>query len=141
MYIRDKFIKAKFALKYLMSPRSKIGIANKLLLYKIALRPIITYAAPVWGGASKHRLEAFDILQNNTLRNNVAKAKWYMRNDGIRASLNIPKLTEFIGKLAIKFYHNIDNHSNTEIQALPNYDPTHINYIHRPRASLCLAPT
>jgi len=140
-YIKDKFRKATFALKYLMTRRSPINMENKLLLYKIALRPIITYAAPIWGGAAKSRLQAFDILQNNILRKYVTRARWYMRNEDIRSLLDIPKLTEFIGKLSINFYNSVDNHDNPSILEIPTYDQNDINYLHRPRASLNLAPT
>lgn len=66
--IQNKFRKAKAMLYPLLGKRSPLSVKNKLLMYKVLLRPIITYAAPVWGAAAKSTIEAFERLQSNIIR-------------------------------------------------------------------------
>ncbi|GBM30555.1 hypothetical protein AVEN_265008-1 [Araneus ventricosus] len=48
--INKKTRTAKARLYPLLGRKSKLSLKNKLLLYKTILRPIMTYASPVWGG-------------------------------------------------------------------------------------------
>ncbi|GFW81642.1 RNA-directed DNA polymerase from mobile element jockey [Trichonephila clavipes] len=46
--IRESFIKKAHTLSHLISKRSKLNRSNKLLIYTVLLRPILTYASLVW---------------------------------------------------------------------------------------------
>lgn len=140
-YITDKFRKVCFCLNYLLGRNSLLNLTNKLLIYKVILRPTLTYAAPVWGGACKTTIDRFERLQNTTIRYRVVNANRYMRNVDILRSLELPSLREFISKNATKFFAGLDLIDNPEIARLAydDYDYTHPRYVHRPRASLGLA--
>lgn len=137
-YIKDKFRKCISMIRPLLGSHSPLNINTKLLVYKSLLRPIISYAAPVWGGAYKTRMKEFERLQSTTLRYYIMSAHKYVRNDDIHRSLNIPTLQEFIFKLAKKFYEDLDHIDNNDIQELEIYDHLLIQNLHRPRASLSL---
>ena len=139
-YISDKYRLNTIKLNKLIGRHSPLNLQNKLLLYKVIMRPVITYAAPVWGGACRTTLEKFERLQSSTLRHKVICANRYMRNDDILKALNIPSLKKFIGQMATKFFSALDLIDNTEIQflAFDDYDHTLPKNLHRPRASLAL---
>ena len=46
----------------------KLSLTNKLLIYKIILKPIWTYGIPLWGTASQSNIEVLQRLQNRILR-------------------------------------------------------------------------
>jgi hypothetical protein len=76
---------------------------NKILLYKTMIRPVITYAAPVWCHLSKSATEPLEVLQNKCLRlaNNAPRytSKEYLRNIS-----GVPKIREHIrdnGKISL----------------------------------------
>lgn len=129
---RNKFRIARRALYPLIARNSKLSIDNKLLLYKSYLRPILTYAAPVWATASDCHIKSISASQNTTLRQ-ITDADWYIRNRNIHKDLKILSLTSFIQKLAQNFFNSIDQEIITDLM---NYDPTDAANSKRPRAVL-----
>jgi len=65
-------------LKWLLHPRSALTTSNKRLLYTSTLRPIWTYAAPIWGCVSKHLRTKIQTFQKKVLRM-ITGAPWYIR--------------------------------------------------------------
>ena len=49
-------------------PRLTLSIPNKLTLYKLCIRPILTYAAPVWSNTSSYNYRRLQISQSKCLR-------------------------------------------------------------------------
>lgn len=136
--IKTKFRKARFSLISLLGRRSPIEVKIKLLMYKVLLRPIITYAAPIWGSACKSTIEDFEKLQNFVISAYVTQARWFVRTEDLLPALELPTLKEFMGKLAKNFYETLPDIDNTELQSLVIYDHTTQCNRHRPRASLSL---
>lgn len=112
------------ALHPLLHSNAKTSIQNKLLLYKSKIRPIITYASPVWATGNTKRLETF---QNASLRR-FTKSPWFVRNNIINSDTNIPPLKKHMIELAKSFYSNLPMHPNPSIAALgrsrPDENPT-----------------
>lgn len=52
----------------LMCRYNKLSTENKLILYKMLIRPILTYAAPIWCGISNTDFKRLQIFQNKCLR-------------------------------------------------------------------------
>jgi hypothetical protein len=52
----------------LLARDSTLSIPNKLTLYKLCIRPILTYAAPVWSNTSSYNYRRLQILQSKCLR-------------------------------------------------------------------------
>ncbi|GBO33002.1 RNA-directed DNA polymerase from mobile element jockey [Araneus ventricosus] len=97
--IRNKFKTAKQKLYPLLGKHSKLSLDNKLLTYKSLLRPIITYASPVWGAAAKTHLKKLESLQNAIARQ-ITNSPWYFRNQNILKDLKLQTIAEHTLKIA-----------------------------------------
>lgn len=53
----------------LLNKFSPLSPDNKLLLYRQIIRPVLTYAAPVWSGISDSQTKRLQVMQNTYLRN------------------------------------------------------------------------
>lgn len=112
-----------------------LSIDNKILLYKTVIRPILLYAAPVWGCAAPSNLQKLQTVQNKTLRK-IRRADWYHRNSRIHSDFRIYPIRHEIQKLATNFYNNIHSIQNELLFNLPVYDPW--EFPTRPRASMAI---
>ncbi|GFW41714.1 RNA-directed DNA polymerase from mobile element jockey [Trichonephila clavipes] len=122
-YVRNKFKNATRQLYSLICKKSKLNRHNKMLIYTLILKPLLTYASPIWAHAARTNINLIEISQNVILRQ-ILDAHWYMRNADIRSALKIPTIRQTIRKLANNFFSNIDGHENPSIQAIPTY-PTY----------------
>ncbi|GBM54382.1 RNA-directed DNA polymerase from mobile element jockey [Araneus ventricosus] len=106
---------------YLLSARdSDMKRKYKILIYTAILRPIITYGCPIWGAAVKSNINKLEVLENNIIRH-ICKAGWYMRNEDIRKAIKLPSLKDFIKKISVNFYNNIENIDNEAIRQIDKY--------------------
>ncbi|GFV92216.1 putative RNA-directed DNA polymerase from transposon BS [Trichonephila clavipes] len=55
-------------LNRLISPKSKLALRHKVLLYKAILHPLMLYASPIWAGAAVTHLKRLHTFQNIQLR-------------------------------------------------------------------------
>ena len=78
-HVRNKALGGMAALRPITGRRSKLSLKNKVLLYTSMIRPIMTYAAPVWGYARPKLIERLQVVQNRILRETV-DAPWFIRN-------------------------------------------------------------
>ncbi|GBM27872.1 RNA-directed DNA polymerase from mobile element jockey [Araneus ventricosus] len=133
--VRNKFKAAKQKLYPLLGKHSKLSLDNKLLTYKSLLRPLITYASPVWGAAAKTHLSKLERLQNAIARQ-ITNSPWYLRNKNILKDLNLQTIANHNLKLAKNFFRRIDNSTNEAIIAIPDYDPASPRKKRRARSQL-----
>ncbi|GFS97291.1 RNA-directed DNA polymerase from mobile element jockey [Trichonephila clavipes] len=129
-HTRNKFKNALRQLYPLIGKKSKLNRHNKMLIYTLILKPLLTYASPIWAHAARTNINLIESSQNTILRI-ILDAHWYMRNEGIRKSCNIPTIRQSIRNIAINFFSNIDGHDNPTIKAISKY-PTY-PFIRRPR--------
>ncbi|PSN37478.1 hypothetical protein C0J52_27632, partial [Blattella germanica] len=59
-----------------------------LLIYRLCIRPILTYASPVWNNASNTSIKKLQTFQNKILRRAV-NAPWYIRNSTLHNDLGV----------------------------------------------------
>jgi hypothetical protein len=87
----------------LIVKNNKMAVENKILLYKTMIRPVITYAAPVWCHLSKSATEPLEVFQNKCLRlaNN---APTYTSTEYLRNISGVPKIREHITETTEKFF-------------------------------------
>lgn len=64
----EKAIAAGRSLHSMMGRSSALSYKNKNRLYKCVIRPIMTYAAPVWHKAARSHLKKLQIIQNKNLK-------------------------------------------------------------------------
>ncbi|GFX47004.1 RNA-directed DNA polymerase from mobile element jockey [Trichonephila clavipes] len=119
-YIRDKFKNTTRKLYSLICRKSKLNRHNKLLIYTLIMKPLLTYASPVWGHAAKTNINLLETAQNLIIRQ-ICNAHWYMRNKDLRIACNIPTIRQTIRKLAINFFNNIDDSDNASINEISSY--------------------
>ena len=97
-------------------------------MYKTLLRPIITYACPVWRQAAKIHIKKLQIFQNKVLRL-ITNSPRFTPIRILNREANTELIQEFMDTAATKFYDSTRNHNNPLVAGLGNYDPTH--YKHR----------
>jgi hypothetical protein len=56
-------------LYWLLRRRSKLSLSNKLLIYKVAIKPIWTYGIQLWGAASTSNIETLERFQSKAFNN------------------------------------------------------------------------
>lgn len=92
----------------LLNRHSSLKHACTKTLYTGLLRPLLTYACPVWAGLTKTQLTKLQRFENKVLRLAVG-APWFVRNSQIRRELGVPEIGDFIKKTATKFKENLQN--------------------------------
>lgn len=108
---------------WLIGKRSKLTIQNKLLLYKIALKPIWTYGIQLWGCAKPSVINSIQRFQSKTLRL-IANAPWYVTNQRIHEDLQIPFVSEVIQSTSTIYRGRLQGHSNELIENLYMQGPS-----------------
>lgn len=103
----------------------------KILMYKLYIRPIFTYAAPMLANCAKTHLNKLQIFQNKCLRM-VLSAPYDTRITKLHDEADTPTVKEFINKLTDKFYLSCECSSNPLIRDLGGYasDPS-FKYKHK----------
>ncbi|GBM85021.1 hypothetical protein AVEN_4037-1 [Araneus ventricosus] len=99
------------------------------------LRPLISYACPVWLAAANKCILSLERVQNITI-SRIARMPWFIKNENIKRDLDLPIIREFYKKIAKKFYRKIDASTNMALLSIPTYDPRSNRNRRRPRAAL-----
>jgi len=94
---------------------------NKLMVYKTILRPIMTYAAPIWSHAAKSHLQRLQTFQNRVLRM-IQDAPWYIRGRQLHDECDIPTIREFLLAETKKFVETGEEHQNALLRESLHYD-------------------
>lgn len=95
-----------FQLYPLLNRRSTLSIESSILLFKSLIRPAITYAAPVWGSASKTHIHLLQVIQNKVLRT-ITNAPWFVRNDQLHKELGILPIYRYIRNISKPFFEKL----------------------------------
>lgn len=93
----------------------------KLLIYKLYLRPIFTYAAPLFVNAPTTHLKRLQTMQNKCLRMALNMPR-YTRISELHEIAEVPTISEFIEKLTDSFYTRSRNVANDFVNSLGTYN-------------------
>jgi len=95
-------------------------VTFKLTLHKLLIRPILTYATPVWSNASNTNYRHLQTLQSKCLR---VIGNYPKRNPihFLHSSLNIEPIYEFIYRLSEKFFHQCSIYHNPLVRQIGDY--------------------
>jgi hypothetical protein len=107
-YVIDRANKAIRVLYPLLCRRSKLDITNKLLIYKLAIRPIITYASPALKGIAATHIKKMQIAQNKALKM-IHNRAWYTSTAELHRISNVPTIADYIDKLTEKFESKLND--------------------------------
>ncbi|KAJ8868522.1 hypothetical protein PR048_030050 [Dryococelus australis] len=120
----------------LLDHKGSLTHINGKILYKVCIRPIITYAAPAWGYATKTHLRKLQLLQNKVLRR-ILQIPAYVRLRLLHKEANIETLQDFMRKQATSFYKSTINHTNPLISQVGAYEATNFRTHKRLKHILC----
>jgi hypothetical protein len=106
----EKARKTFNALFPLMNRKSKLSNQNKIKIYKTIIRPVVTYAAPVWCNISKTTLIPLQRFQNKCLRFATGSGR-YTKTVTLHDTANVEMLRAHINRLSTGFYRNRIGHN------------------------------
>lgn len=105
-YILEKSHKAVRVLYSMINRKSKLSTINKLLLYKVAIRPINTYASPIFNHIAKCHIKKLQIFQNKTLKT-ILNVPWHTRTVTVHKDANTEMITDFMQQQYTNFQHKL----------------------------------
>jgi hypothetical protein len=114
---------------------STLSLANKLSLYKLFIRSLLTYAAPVWSNASRSNLHRLQVFQSKCLRV-IGNYPSRTPIPYLHAALSIPPIQDFIYRLTFHFYTRCHTHPKPFVRpigayTLPDLLHQYKKYIHK----------
>lgn len=111
-------------LYWLLGPKSKLNLNNKLRIYKVILKPVWTYGIQLWGTSRYSNVDILERFQSKTLRL-ITNAPWFVRNSTISRDLCIPSINEEIQRFSEKYVQRLSNHPNVlAVSLLDNSNET-----------------
>ena len=121
--IENNIVKARKAtglLYSLLKKNSAVPLKSKITLYRSYIRPILTYACPVYANAAKLHIKKLQVAQNKNLRM-VLSAPYRTQSHLLHKRTNIPTIKDFIAKLTKSFYRNSARSENELVKRLGEY--------------------
>jgi hypothetical protein len=112
--------KATGILYPLLKKRSSVPLHSKITLYRSYIRPILTYACPVFANAAKTHLNKLQVAQNKNLRM-VLSARFRTRIKFLHEKSKIPLISSYIAKLTDNFYRRTAKSDNGLVKRLGVY--------------------
>jgi hypothetical protein len=88
-----------------------LNLSNKLLIYKVAIKPIWTYGIQLWGAASTSNIAILERFQSKT-PHLITDAPWYVPNAIIWRDLRVPSVKEEIRRLSAQYYAGLCTNPN-----------------------------
>jgi len=110
---------SNLGLRYLDS-KIVLTIPNKILLYKLLLRSVITYAAPVWCSTSLTNYRHLQVYQSKCLRV-IGDFPRRTPISNLHTYLQMIPIRQFTYNLTDKFFVSCPAHSNPLIRNTGNY--------------------
>ena len=123
-HIKTQIRKAKgvrTSLLPLIKASSPLSIKTKLLLYKSTIKPLLSYASPVWLHAAASHLKRLQTTENVIIRK-IVGAPWYISNRNLRKDLNITPLLHCLKSELHKFAKSLPLTNNKLISHLWDYN-------------------
>jgi hypothetical protein len=104
-------------LNWLIGRKSKLSVANKILIYKTIIIPIWTYGLELWGCSSKSNIALLQRSQSKILRMK-ADAPWYVSNATLHTDLGISSVQDAIKQKSNRHHTKTVTHQNPLIREL-----------------------
>lgn len=107
----------------LCRPSSGLNTTNKISLFKVFVRPVMTYGFPVWNVTSKSNIGRIQIEQNKYMRRalNLRPDPVTFRqvtNARLHEIASMETVSQYAKRLILNCYVRMRNHSNPLIQEL-----------------------
>jgi hypothetical protein len=113
----------------LLALDSTLTLINKITLYKLFIRSMLTYAAPVWSNTSPYNYRRLQVSQSKCSRviGNYPRRTPVLCN---HATLNIPPIRDFIYHLTAKFFSRCPAHPNPLVSSIGNYTLANLHLLY-----------
>lgn len=98
--------------------RSRLNVRNKVLLYKMVIRPILLYACPAWGQCADTHLRRVQVTQNRFLKMCHSLPRNFPTHT-LHDMSDIEPVKVFIARLRNKFISGCSISDNPLIASLP----------------------
>jgi hypothetical protein len=114
---------------------STLSAQNKLTLYKLSIRSVLTYATPVWSNTSSTNYRRLQTLQSKCLRV-IGNLPRRTPIPLLHATFSIPLIRDQINHMSANLFDTSTNHTNPLVRAIGNYTLTDLRqqykkYIHK----------
>jgi len=109
---------AAYLLFPMLNQKSPLSIQTKVFIYKMYIRPILTYACSAWSSnLSPTSWASVEAVQAIILRR-LTDLPYFVSNYSIRKSLNIPSIKEFSDSSTLKLKSNISSSHHPHISGI-----------------------
>lgn len=115
---------AAISMLYLLICRNRhISIKNKLIIYKLCIRPILLYACPVWSNTSQSNYNRLQTLQNKCLRM-ILNLPYGTSSKFLHERLQMPTIKNVSHEIAMKFFNTLnDKETLKDVAKTTNQNP------------------
>lgn len=104
----------------LMKRNSTVSQDAKITIYRSLIRPIMSYASPVFTNVAKTHFNKFQVQQNKCLRM-ALNAPFFTRTAELHKQAKIPTFREHVDKITESFYTRAESHTSEIINRLGSY--------------------
>lgn len=126
IHVKHVIQKAKKAMNTLfpfIKYENDFNLENKLLMYKLFLRPILTYSIQAWNNIPKTQFNKLQVIQNKNLRMALDLRPdpityKQVKTEVVHEMAKVPMLKPFIFNLSKNTHKNMLNHKNNIIAKL-----------------------
>lgn len=105
---RARGLAACCSLQPIMCARSRLDRRNKLLLVKNVIRPIMTFAAPIWADASRSNIITLQRIQSRAIKTALGLPR-RTSTAQIHNDTSIPLIEQFIADCRTKFQSSCES--------------------------------
>ncbi|GBP57125.1 Probable RNA-directed DNA polymerase from transposon BS [Eumeta japonica] len=99
-------------LYFMIGRKNKMSLRNKRTIYTMCIRPVMTYAIPVFTHTQPDALYELQVRQNKFCRRET-DAPWYGRNSTLHRDLKLPTISKFMKDASERFFDIASSHPNT----------------------------
>jgi hypothetical protein len=92
----------------LINRQTALNWKCSVLLYKQILRPLVLYAAPIWGNCTKTHINKIQVFQSMFLRI-ISNVPWFVRNEALHTDFRLPMVKSYIQNLSVNFFGQLNN--------------------------------
>lgn len=100
---------------WLLGKNLQLSLNNKLLLYKMILKPVWTFGVQIWGCTKRSNRDVIQRFQNK-VSSIITNAPSYLRNMQLHYDLNVPPVHTVIGITAERHEEWLQSHTKIQKQ-------------------------
>jgi hypothetical protein len=114
----------------LLARDSAFTQSNKVTIYKLLIRSILTYAAPFWSSTCYSNYLRLQVIQSKCLLV-IGNHPRPTTNSHLHNTLNIEPIRDFIHRLTAKFFAHWPSHPNPLVLQIGNYTLANLTNLYK----------